>query len=187
MGALLRDPWFIYGFAHFSFLLMPAAALLVADGQRRASRAGWLVLPYFALGILPLSLYLALRPASEHAQASLWSSRVLTRRNVWIVCIGLNVIALLALLPLGSWAQLQAAMRQGFGWWFMWLDIPLNHLFVLPLAQAHMRHTQAPRQGLWLAVIALSGPFGLNAYMASRSSKTSTPTPYARPTSQTPR
>lgn len=39
MGALLGDMWFVYGFAHFSLLLMPAAALMTADGLRRNSKA----------------------------------------------------------------------------------------------------------------------------------------------------
>jgi hypothetical protein len=184
MGTLLRNPWFIYGFAHFSFLLMPAAALLVADGQRRSSRAWWLVLPYFALGILPLSLYLAARPASERQPAAQWITQALSRRWFWFACALLNVIAAVILLPAGSWAKLQAAMSQSFGWWFMWLDIPLNHVFVLPLVQAHMRHVNAQRQGLWLIAIVLSGPIGLGLYLATHSSKTNTPALCARPTFQ---
>ena len=188
MAVLLRDPWFIYGFAHFSFLLMPAAALLAADGQRRKTRAWWLVLPYFALGILPLSVYLALRPAAESDAEPAWLARALARRWFWAACALFSVIAALVLLPMGSWSQLLAAMNHGFGWWFMWLDIPLNHLFVLPLAQAHMRHTRASNQTRWLAAIALSGPLGLGLYLAfGHSSKTSTPALYARPSAQKPR
>ncbi len=168
MNVLLRDPWFIYGFAHFSFLLLPAAALMVADGQRRGSRVWWLVLPYFALGILPLSLYLAARPARERQSAAQWIAQALARRWFWLACAIFSVAALLVLVPQGSWDQFQDSMRHGFGWWFMWLDIPLNHVFVLPLVQAHMRHTNAPRQGMWLAAIAVSGPVGLGLYLARR-------------------
>lgn len=173
MSVLLRDPWFIYGFAHFSFLLMPAAALLVADGQRRGSRAWWLVLPYFALGILPLSVYLVARPASERHAAAAWITRALSRRWFWLACAVLSAVAAMVLLPMGSWSQLQNTMRQNFGWWFMWLDIPLNHIFVLPLAQAHMRHVNAQRQSLWLAAVAVTGPVGLCAYLARHGSNSS--------------
>ncbi len=184
MSVLLRDPWFIYGFAHFSFLLMPAAALLVADGQRRGSRAWWLVLPYFALGILPLSLYLAARPAIERQAAAPWITQALARRWFWLACAVLSLVSAIMLLPMGSGPQLLNTMRQNFGWWFMWLDIPLNHIFVLPLVQAHMRHASVQRQSRWLAAIAVSGPIGLGLYLATHSSKTSRPALCARPTFQ---
>lgn len=184
MSVLLRDPWFIYGFAHFSFLLMPAAALLVADGQRRSGRAWWLVLPYFALGILPLSLYLAARPAIERQAAAPWITQALSRRWFWLACAVLSLVSAIVLLPMGSWPQLLNTMRQNFGWWFMWLDIPLNHIFVLPLVQAHMRNASVQRQSQWLAAIAVCGPIGLGLYLATHSSKTSRPALCARPTFQ---
>lgn len=186
MAVLFSDPWFLYGFAHFSFLLMPAAALMAADGLRRNSRTWLLVLPYFALGILPFSVYLALRSARETQAAPRWIERALATRWFWLVSAVLSVAAAIVLLPMGSWAQLLNTMQQNFGWWFMWLDIPLNHVFVLPLAQAHMRHVGAQNQGRWLAAIALTGPLGLNLYLSRHSSRTSTPAPYARPNAQRP-
>jgi hypothetical protein len=187
MEALIGDSWFLYGFAHFSLLLMPAAALMAADGQRRNSKTWLLVLPYFALGILPFSAYLALRPAHETRSASGWIERALVTRWFWLACSVLSVVSAIALLPTGSWAQLQVTMQQNFGWWFMWLDILLNHVFVLPLAQAHMRHVGAANQNRWLAAIALSGPLGLNLYLTRHSSRTNMPAPYARPNAQIPR
>ncbi|MCX6017043.1 MAG: hypothetical protein NTZ50_00835 [Chloroflexi bacterium] len=172
MGLLWRDPWFLWGFVHFSLLLMPAAVLLVADGLRRHTRAWLLVFPYFALGMLALAPYLALRPvrADDVVELPSWLDRALRSRWFWAVCAAASVVAALVLLPQGSWAQLQETMRHGFGWWFMVVDIVLNQVFVLPLVQADMRlcGVGETQQRRWLWGVALSGPLGLNAYLARR-------------------
>lgn len=145
------------------------------------------MLPYFALGILPLSVYLALRPARETQSAPQWIERALALRWFWLACAVLSGVSAIVMLPMGSWAQLQGTMQQNFGWWFMWLDIPLNHIFVLPLVQAHMRHVGAANQNRWLAAIALTGPLALNLLLTRHSSRTNMPAPYARPNAQKPR
>jgi hypothetical protein len=171
MGRLWSDPWFLWGFAHFSLLLMPAALLIVVDGLRRRTRAWWLVGPYLALGIFALAPYLALRPEREDdAALPPWVERALRGRWFWILCAVGSVAAPAVLLPMGSWAGLQETMRYAFGWWFMAADIALNHVCVLPLVQADMRRCgmAAERQRRWLWAIGLTGPLALNAYLAAR-------------------
>ena len=59
-------------------------------------------------------------------------------------------------------------MRHNLGWAFMWLDIMLNHIMALPLAQADMRRRGVTNQTPWLLSILITGPLGLCAYMARR-------------------
>ncbi len=169
MSRLWGDAWFLWGFAHFSLLLMPGALLLAADGRRRRTRAWLLVIPYLALGIFALAPYLAVRPAQESAdEEPAWIQRARRGRWFWAVGAAASVIAPLALLPLGSWSNLQETMRYANGWWFMAVDIALNHVCVLPLVQADMRRRgmDARQQRRWLWLIGLTGPLGLNAYLA---------------------
>jgi len=170
MSRLWTDPWFLWGFAHFSLLLMPAALLMAVDGLRRRTRAWLLVIPYLALGIFALAPYLAVRPAREQGGAlPAWAERALRGRWFWVACAAASVVAPLALLPLGSWAALQETMRYAFGWWFMAADIALNHVCVLPLVQADMQRRAMDErlQRRWLWAIGLTGPLALNAYLAS--------------------
>lgn len=170
MGRLWRDAWFQWGFVHFSLLLMPAALLMIEDGQRRRTRAWLLVIPYMALGIVALAPYLALRPerAGEGAPA-VWVERARRSRWFWAACAAASVIAPVVLLPMGSWAGLVETMRYAYGWWFMAVDIVLNHGCVLPLVQADMRRRglDERRQRRWLWAIGLSGPLGLSAYLTA--------------------
>ena len=171
MSRLWGDTWFLWGFAHFSLLLMPAALLLAADGLRRRTRAWLLVIPYLALGIFALAPYLAVRPAQESGDAlPAWIERARRGRWFWALSAAASVAAPLVLLPLGSWAGLQETMRYAYGWWFMAADILLNHVCVLPLVQADMQRSgmDERQQRRWLWLIGVSGPLGLNAYWARR-------------------
>jgi VanZ family protein len=170
---LLTDTWFLWGFSYFGLLLMPVAALLIEDGARRGMRREELflgyVIPYFVLGILPLSLFMARRPSAETQQnLAPRLQRMLEMRWFWWL-IPLSTLAIsLIWLPQGSLAQLINTMGQNTGFWFMWLDIPLNHLVALPLLQADMRRRGVQQQKLWLVATLLSGPIGLGIYMAIR-------------------
>jgi hypothetical protein len=166
MSRLLRDPWFVFGFCYFGFLLVPVAALMLADGQRRVTHWAWLAAPYFALGALPLSLYLAMRPGDESAVEQRWIRRVLNTSWFWWACAALTIVSAAALLPFGSLSQLIETMRHNWGWNFMWLDIILNHVLCLPLAQARMKERAVTNQGVWLTLIATTGPIGLCVYLA---------------------
>lgn len=165
-GALLRDPWFVLGFNYFGMLIVGVAALLIDDARRRGMRWPWYVAPYFVVGILALSVYLARRPARDTVETP--TPRILQLRWVWWL-VALSTVAMaVALLPAGSPAQLADTTLKNTGLGFMWLDIVLNHVAVLPLAQADMRRRGAARPGLWLAAIALTGPVGLALYLARR-------------------
>jgi len=165
-GALLNDAWFLWGFNYFGLLIMPMAALMIDDGRRRGMKWPLYVIPYFAIGIIPLSVFLARRPAIETQQRP--TPRLLEQRWVWVLlALGVVVISII-FLPRGSAAQLTETMLQNPGLSFMWLDIALNHLAALPLAQADMQRRGAEGQTLWLAAIALSGPIGLCLWMALR-------------------
>jgi uncharacterized membrane-anchored protein len=59
-------------------------------------------------------------------------------------------------------------MNQNTGFWFMWLDIPLNHIVALPLLQADMQRRGMQQQTLWLIATLLTGPISLGIYMAMR-------------------
>jgi hypothetical protein len=163
---LLGDPWFIWAFGYFGFVLMPAAALMAADAYRRVTRAGVLVFPYFALGVIPLSLYLALRPNIERNAEPPWLTRILNNRVMWWLFLALTVLITVIMLPMGTWTQLQDTMRHNVGWWFMAYDIPINHLAILPIVQADMRRRGWHSQTAWLALIGITGAIGLNLYLA---------------------
>ncbi|MFN3705380.1 MAG: hypothetical protein ACK4WM_05245 [Thermoflexales bacterium] len=165
---LLRDAWFVWGFSYFGLLIMPMAALMIEDGRRRNMRWPLYVIPYFAVGILPLSIFMARRPATD--QVVLSTPRWLEQRWFWALLAASVVLISLVLLPQGSWDKLVRTMQHNLGLAFMWMDIALNHLVALPLAQADMqrRGVASGAQRPWLIAIALSGPLALCAYMAVR-------------------
>ena len=171
-SALLKDTWFLWGFSYFGLLLMPIAALLIEDGARRGMRWLGYVVPYFALGILPLSLFMARRPLVEtrrfgsEAEASL--QRMLEQRWFWWLMPLMTIAISLIWLPQGSPAQLINTLSLNTGFWFMALDIPLNHVVALPLLQADMRRRNESAQTKWLIATLLTGPIGLGIYMATR-------------------
>jgi len=165
-SVLLRDPWFIWGFTYFGLLIVPVAALMIEDAQQRQMRWALYVVPYFFLGILPLSLYMARRPAEDRVAVP--TPQWLTRRWFWALLALMVPLVSLVLLPQGSWQQLLETMRRNLGLSFMWLDIALNHMVALPLAQADMQRRNVNAQTLWLLAVAVSGPLGLCAYMAAR-------------------
>ncbi len=165
-GALLEDPWLLWGFNYFGLLIMPMAALMIDDGRRRGMKWPLYVIPYFAIGIIPLSIFLARRPAVETHDRP--TPRLLEQRWVWAL-LALSVFVISAIwLPNGSLDQLTQTMLQNPGLLFMWLDIALNHLAALPLAQADMQRRGADHQSLWLAAIALTGPIGLCLWLTLR-------------------
>jgi VanZ family protein len=167
-SSLLTDTWFLWGFSYFGFLLMPIAALLIEDGARRGMKWWRYVIPYFALGILPLSLFMSRRPATETHTPTLRLLRLLNQRWFWwllpLCTLGISLIW----LPQGSPAQLINTMSQNTGFWFMWLDFPLNQIVVLPLLQADMQRRGMKQQRKWLVAIWLTGPIALGIYMAMR-------------------
>ncbi|MCS6774413.1 MAG: hypothetical protein RMM31_06145 [Anaerolineae bacterium] len=174
-SALLRDPWFLWGFNYFGLLIMPMAALMVDDGRRRGMRWAWYVIPYFAVGILPLSVYMARRPAQEtHA---LPTPRVLEQRWLWALLAVAVIPISVFFLPQGTLDGLVDTMSKNLGLAFMWLDIALNHVIALPLAQADMRRRGVAQQAPWLAAILLTGPLALCAYMAVRPRVLAQPSP----------
>jgi hypothetical protein len=163
---LFVDPWFIWGFSWFGLLLMPAAALII-DDARRKNMAWWpFVIPYFVIGVIPLSVYMALRPVADRAQRE--TPRMLENKLFWWLCFAGTIAVSMWLLPQGSLDRLIDTMRHNLGWTFMWLDIVLNHIVVLPLAQADMRRRGVTNQTAWLIAILIAGPLGLCAYMARR-------------------
>ncbi len=167
-SALLRDAWFLWGFNYFGLLIMPMAALMIDDARRRNMRWLLYVIPYFFVGILPLSVFMARRPTADVSAAT--TPRWLEQRWFWGL-LSVAVIAIsVAFLPGGSWDGLARTMQHNLGLTFMWLDIVLNHLVALPLAQADMQRRRVAQisQRLWLIAIALTGPLALCAYMASR-------------------
>jgi hypothetical protein len=167
-GSLLfRDAWFIWGFVYFGFLILPVAVLMIEDGARRGMKWLRFVAPYFALGVVPLSLFLASRPTNDKGQTTEDARSSLVVRKFWLACLVL-VFASLVLLRFGSLDQLLDTMSRNAGWWFMWLDIPLNHLLCLPLVQADMQRRKQTNQTVWLVVVALTGAFGLCVYLWRR-------------------
>jgi hypothetical protein len=165
-SALLRDPWFIWGFTYFGLLLMPMAALLIDDALRKRMLWPVYVIPYFIVGILPLSIYMARRPVNDLITRK--TPAMLEQRWLWWALIAILIAASVVLLPRGSFAGLIETMRQNLGWSFMWLDIGLNHIVALPLVQADMRRRSMTNQTPWLIAILLTGPIALCAYMARR-------------------
>jgi len=172
-AALLRDNWFVWGFNYFGLLIVPMAALVIDDARQRQMRWPWYVIPYFFVGILPLSAYMARRPAQDLTPQP--ALRWLEQRWLWGVLSAAVIVISVVFLPGGSWDGLVETMRRNLGLTFMWLDIVLNHLVALPLAQADMqrRSLRPPAQTWWLVAIALSGPLALCAYMALRPARQS--------------
>lgn len=165
-SALLRDPWFLWGFNYFGLLLMPMAALVIDDARRREMRWPFYVVPFFVVGVLALSVYMARRPAEDRVDRA--TPRILEQRWVWWLLLAALAVTTLLLLPQGSLAQLIDTMSTNTGLAFMWLDIALNHLLALPLAQADMQRRGVAKQAPWLIAIGLTGPLALCAYMAVR-------------------
>lgn len=167
-SALLRDDWFLWGFNYFGILLVPLAALVIDDALRRKMRWPFYVAPMFIVGILALSVYMARRPASDLLKRE--TPRLFERRWGWWVLFAATIVISLFFLPRGSLPELIDTMSQNLGLSFMWLDIALNQIVALPLAQAdmHRRGVAAHRQTPWLIAILLTGPLGLCAYMATR-------------------
>lgn len=167
-SALLRDNWFLWGFNYFGILLIPLAALVIDDALRRKMRWPFYIVPMFIVGILALSVYMARRPASDLIKRE--TPRIFEQRwGWWILFVAVIAISLF-FLPRGSLPELIDTMSKNLGLSFMWLDIVLNHIVALPLAQADMqrRGVAAHRQTPWLIAILLTGPLGLCAYMAMR-------------------
>jgi len=168
---LLRDTWFLWAFSYFGLLITPMAALMIEDGARRGMR--WLayVLPYFVVGVIPLSIFMARRPRAEQGLApARWLQHLLELRLLWLFFAACVVVISIIWLPQGSLSQLLNTLHKNTGFWFMVLDIALNHLIALPLLQADMRRRNAAHQTLWLAATLLTGPIGLCLYMAQRPS-----------------
>ena len=168
MSALLRDNWFLWGFNYFGILLTAMAALIIDDARRKNIRWPFYLVPYFVIGILPLSIYMARRPARDLVQRQ--TPRMLEWRWVWWLLLIAAVAVTIIFIPRGSLAQLIDTMRQNLGLSFMWLDIALNHVVALPLAQADMQRRNVVNQTPWLIAILLTGPFALCAYLATRPS-----------------
>jgi hypothetical protein len=165
---LITDPWAQFLFAYFSFLIMPVVVLLIIDAYRRNTRWGWLAPIYMALGIAPLSLYLAMRPRDETRSEPRWVTNIASRRWFWLACLAGLVLSAALLIPRGSAAGFIDAMNHNFGWWFMPPDILLNQLFCLPLLKADMDRRGVTSQRAWLFAVALTGPVAINLYMARR-------------------
>ena len=166
---LLRDTWFLWAFSYFGLLITPMAALMIEDGTRRGMRWPAYVLPYFVIGVIPLSIFMARRPRVEHGPAPTNElQRLLELRLLWLFFAACVVVISIIWLPQGSLPQLLNTLNKNTGFWFMVLDIALNHLIALPLLQADMRRRNATNQTLWLAATLLTGPIGLCLYMAQR-------------------
>ena len=166
---LLRDPWFLWVFSYFGLLIVPIAALLIEDGARRGMRWLGYVLPYFVIGVIPLSAFMARRPRDEQDRSpSTLLQRLLNLRLVWLVLLLALIGISIVWLPHGSFAQLLDTLHRNTGFWFMPLDIVLNHVLVLPLLQADLRRRNIRHATLWLAATLLTGPLGLCLYMLQR-------------------
>jgi len=167
-GALLRDNWFLWGFNYFGILLVPLAALVIDDALRRQMRWPFYVVPMFVVGSLALSVYMARRPAADRLRRE--TPRLFELRWLWWILAAATIAISLFFLPRGSLPELADTMSRNLGLTFMWLDIALNHVVALPLAQADMqrRGLESQRQTPWLIAILLTGPLGLCAYMATR-------------------
>lgn len=165
-SALLRDNWFLWGFNYFGLLLVPMAALMIDDARRRKMRWPFYVVPFFVVGILALSVYMARRPAHDLVKRE--TPRLFELRWVWWLLFAAVIAITLFFVPRGSLPELVDTMSKNLGLSFMWLDIALNHLVALPLVQADMQRRGASAQAPWLMAILLTGPLGLCAYMATR-------------------
>lgn len=164
---LLSDYWFLWGFNYFGLLLMPLALLLYEDARARQMRAWVYVIPYFVVGALALSVYLARRASPATFVKPVRSLRI--PRWLWLSLLPIAVLISAWLLPQGSWPALRTTMHYNVGLWFMWLDIALNHILAIPLVYSDMVRRGQPPRRLWLLLIALTGPLGLAIYMARRS------------------
>jgi hypothetical protein len=165
-STLLRDNWFLWGFNYFGVLLMPMAVLLIDDARHKHMRWPLYVVPLFVVGILALSVYMARRPANDLVTRD--TPRILKLRWVWwLLLIALAAVTIF-FIPRGSLDQLIDTMRKNLGLAFMWLDVVLNHIVALPLAQADMQRRGVANQTPWLIGIALTGPVALCLYMATR-------------------
>ena len=163
---LLRDYWFLWGFNYFGLLLMPLAFLLYEDARARQMRAWVYVIPYFVVGAVALSVYLARRPSPAKSYKP---GRFLAiPRWLWLSLLPITVLLSVWLLPQGSWPALRTTLHYNVGLWFMWLDIALNHILAIPLVYSDMARRGQPPHRLWLLLIALTGPLGLAIYMARR-------------------
>jgi VanZ family protein len=172
-AVLFTDPWLLFGFNYFGLLMMGVAFLMIEDAACRPTRpaTAWFAAGAFALGIVPVSAYLALRPLQDAANARVqprWVDRLrAARAPFWLLPFGAVVLALW-LLPQGNWGTFCDAQLQFIGIGFMWLDIALNHIAVLPLVRADMQRTGARHQPMWLIAIALAGALALGVYLARR-------------------
>lgn len=164
---LLNDYWFLWGFNYFGLLLMPMALLLFEDARARQMRPWVYVIPYFGVGVLALSAYLARR--SRPAKGLNPGRSISVPRWLWLSLVPTTLLLSVWLLPIGSWASLSVTMHHNVGLWFMWLDIVLNHILTLPLVHSDMERRGMPTRWPWLLLfIALTGPIGLGLYMARR-------------------
>ena len=126
-------------------------------------------MPYFVVGVIPLSIFMARRPRAEQGKAPAnWLQRLLELRILWLFFAVCVIVISITWLPKGSLAQLLNTLHKNTGFWFMALDIALNHLIALPLLQADMRRRNAAHQTSWLVATLVTGPIGLCLYMAQR-------------------
>lgn len=163
---LLTDAWFIWGFNYFGMLLMPMAALLIDDARHRNMRWWAYTVPYFVVGVLALSVYLARR--QDEAVAAPSGKSISVPRWLWWSLIPITLLLSITLLPRGSWVILSDTMHHNVGLWFMWLDIALNHILSVPLVYSDMTRRGIQPRWPWLAFIAITGPIGLAVYMAHK-------------------
>ena len=165
MSVIFRDPWILLGLCLFSLFLIGITNLLIEDARARGIRWWLFVPPYFFVGILALAPYLALRPKQQTG-----SLRQQPRFGWLYVLLPVAAIAsILILLPANSWPVFWDSTSHSLGFAFMWLDIALNLICVLPLVLADMVRRGTGQRAAWIAAIALTGPIGLGAYLASRS------------------
>ena len=119
--------WNLVGAGLFGFLINTPIALYYMQGLNLTPLHGHTAL-FGVYGMLGIGLMLfcvrGLRPAVE------WNTGLL-RGSFWALNIGLSLMALLTLLPLGI-LQLQAALENGY--WFArsaeFMDRPLVHLLI---------------------------------------------------------
>ncbi len=163
---LLSDYWFLWGFNYFGLLLMPMALLLFEDARARQMRPWVYVIPYFVVGALALSVYLARRKALVPSLKP--GKPVAIPRWLWLALVPITLGLSIGLLPLGSWATLQVTMHANIGLSFMWLDIVLNHMLSVPLLHSDLARRGVRSSGFWLLLVAFTGPIGLGIYMAYR-------------------
>jgi VanZ family protein len=167
---LFGDPLFIWAFCYFGLLSMGITLLIIEDACAR--HWPWLpfVVPYIVLGVVPLSLYLALRPTPP-PKADPHKASVLRLLSAWIWwMLPLMTLAISCyFLPQSSISQHRATLQHNAGWVFMWFDIAFNHILVLPLLMGDMaRRNVVGGRKIWLAAVLLTGPIALGAYLATR-------------------